>query len=124
VRAGSDSAAGDGGSRLALARPGPSREGAPAEYTAYLNRFRQRVQETMAYPSSARRRGISGTVQLDVSIDATGRVRDVEVSASSAHAVLDEAAVDAVRRMPPLPFPAHVVPRALRVRLPLVFDLR
>jgi periplasmic protein TonB len=121
--AGSDTAGG-GGSRLAVARPGPSREGVPAEYTAYLNRFRQRVQETMSYPSSARRRGISGTVQLEVSIDVTGRVRDVEVSASSAHAVLDEAAVDAVRRMAPLPFPVNVPPRPLRVRLPLVFELR
>jgi periplasmic protein TonB len=122
--AGSDTAGDDGGSRLAVARPGPSREGVPAEYTAYLNRFRQRVQETMSYPSSARRRGISGTVQLEVSIDVTGRVRDVEVSASSAHAVLDEAAVDAVRRMAPLPFPVNVPPRPLRVRLPLVFELR
>ena len=121
---GRDTTVGDSGSRLAVARPGPSREGVPAEYTAYLNRFRQRVQETMSYPSSARRRGISGTVQLEVSIDVTGRVRDVEVSASSAHAVLDEAAVDAVRRMPPLPFPANVPPRPLRVKLPLVFELR
>jgi TonB family protein len=65
-----------------------------------------------------------GTVELEVLIDRTGAVRDVEVVASSSHGALDEAAVDAVRGLSPQPFPVGVAPRALRVRLPLVFDLR
>ena len=48
----------------------------------------------------------------------------VTVVSSSSHDVLDEAATGAVRRLRPLPFPAHLPPRPLVVRLPLVFDLR
>jgi len=113
-----------GGSQLALALPGEGRGGAPAEYGPYLARFRQRVQDALAYPLAARRRGLSGTVELEVLIDPAGKVRRVEVSSSSSHALLDEAAVDAVRQMAPLPMPETLPARALRVKLPLVFELR
>ncbi len=112
------------GPATAVARPGESRAGAPPEYAGYLARFHQRVQSTLTYPMAARRRGLAGVVELEVSIDAQGRVRDVRVSASSSHAILDEAAADAVRRLPPMPFPPSLPPRALTVRLPLVFVLQ
>jgi len=98
--------------------------GTPPEYAGYLARFRQSVQAGLTYPMAARRRGLTGTVELEVSIDAEGRVRDVRVSASSSHAILDEAAAEAVRRLPPLPFPSSLPARALTVRLPLVFALQ
>jgi protein TonB len=82
------------------------------------------VEEGLRYPLAARRRGLTGTVELEVLIDRTGAVRGVGVVVSSSHGALDEAAVDAVRALAPEPFPAGVAPRALRVRLPLVFDLR
>jgi len=48
----------------------------------------------------------------------------VEVVASSSHRVLDDAALDTVRGVGRVPFPPNVRPRSLRVRLPVVFDLR
>lgn len=112
------------GSRLALAVPGDGRGGVPPEYDAYLARFRQRIQDSLLYPLAARRRGLSGKVELDVLIDPRGRVEDVEVVSSSSHAQLDEAAVETVRQLGPLPFPAGLPARPLKVRLPLVFELR
>lgn len=50
-----------------------------------------------SYPDVARRAGIEGTVELEVSIDATGKVTDVEVARGLPLGV-SEAAVDAVRR--------------------------
>ena len=50
-----------------------------------------------SYPDAARRAGIEGTVELEVSIDATGKVTDVEVARGLPFG-LSEAAVDAVRR--------------------------
>jgi protein TonB len=96
----------------------------PSEYAPYLSRFRRRVEEGLHYPLAARRRGISGTVELEVVIDRGGAVRRVGVVLSSSHATLDEAALDAVRALSPQPFPAGMTPRDLTVRLPLVFDLR
>ncbi|MEK7443790.1 MAG: energy transducer TonB [candidate division NC10 bacterium] len=113
-----------GGSRLALALPGEGRGGVPAEYGPYLARFRQRVQDALVYPLAARRRGLSGAVELEVLIDPGGRVQNVAVSSSSSHALLDEAAADTVRQMAPVPMPETLPARPLRVKLPLVFELR
>jgi protein TonB len=112
------------GSPLALAGPGPDRGDPPAEFGPYLARFRQLIQEYVVYPLAARRQGLSGRVELEVLLDAKGRVRAVSLVTSSAHALLDEAAIEAVRRVPSVPMPEHLPRRALRVRLPVVFELR
>lgn len=112
------------GSPLALGSPGAGAGAIPAEYGPYLQRFRQRVQESLVYPLAARRQGLRGTVELDVWLDPAGRVRDVRVARSSSHDLLDEAAVEAIRGLGPLPFPDSLPRRSLRIRLPLVFDLR
>jgi TonB family protein len=57
-------------------------------------------------------------------IRSTGAVVSVEVAESSSHGLLDEAAIEAVRGLSPLPFPRHLAPRPLRARLPVVFDLQ
>ena len=113
-----------GGSRLALAGPGAGRSEIPAEFGPYLASFRRRIQELVVYPLSARRRGVTGKVEVEVVLEPTGRVRDVAVVASSSHSMLDDAALDAVRSLPPVPLPENLPRRPLRVRLPIVFDLR
>ena len=113
-----------GGSRLALAGPGTGRSDVPAEFGPYLASFRQRIQELVIYPLAARRRGLAGRVEVEVLLEPSGRVRDVTVVASSSHSLLDEAAVEAVRSLQPVPLPEVLPRRPLRVRLPIVFDLR
>jgi protein TonB len=113
------------GSPLALATPGPGGSGGPPpEYGPYLRHFRQRVQESLIYPLAARRQGLGGTVELHVWLEATGRVRDVQVARSSSHGVLDDAAVETIRRLGPVPFPDSLPRRPLLIRLPLVYELR
>jgi TonB family protein len=65
-----------------------------------------------------------GTVELEVVIEPPGAVASATVVVSSSHAVLDEAALSAVRSLPLLPLPENLSRRALRVRLPLSFELR
>lgn len=50
-----------------------------------------------AYPTEARQRGFEGTVLLHLSIDRLGRVVRVEVAETSGYAILDYAAIEAVR---------------------------
>jgi protein TonB len=90
--------------------------------TAYLARIRERIQAALRYPAAARRRGVSGTVQLEIYIDQSGAVGAVAVITSSAHEMLDKAAVDAAQSLPRMPLPGG--PRAIRVRLPIVFELK
>jgi TonB family protein len=112
------------GQGLALAVPGTTPGEAGSEYGPYLSRLRQRIQESLRYPPAARRRGLSGTVQIEVRIQPDGAIGGVLVLHSSSHRILDEAALDSVRSLPPLPFPADLKPRTLRVRVPVVFELR
>jgi protein TonB len=109
------------GGTMAMAVPG-GREA--AEYDAYLALVRRRIHERLTYPSSARQRGLRGTVEIEVEITASGAIGRVSLAAGSSHRVLDEAALDAARGLRRVPFPPEVRPRPLRVRLPIMFDLR
>ena len=117
-------AVGGGGSRLALAGPGSGRGEVPPEFGPYLALFRQRIQESVVYPLAARRRGLDGRVEIELVLEPSGRIRDVAVVSSSSHALLDAAAVEAVRSLQPQPLPEHPKRQTLRVRLPVVFQLR
>jgi periplasmic protein TonB len=113
-----------GGAGTSLATAGEGRDAIPAEYGPYLQGFRRRVQESLEYPLSARRRGLSGTVELEVLLESSGRVSAVRLISSSNHAVLDDAALRAVQGLAAEPFPAPLPRRPLRIRLPLTFELR
>jgi len=118
-----------GGGPLAMLAPaGRGGEGGdgglPSEFGPYLVRLRQRIQEALNYPTTARRRGLAGTVQLEIDLLPSGKVASVIVWSSSSHAVLDEAALDTVRRLSPDPFPPGLQSRPLRIRLPIVFELQ
>jgi protein TonB len=124
TRGGSASrAGGDGVGQTALAVPGDGGR-AGAEYGAYLALVRRRIQESLRYPAAARRRGLTGSVHVEMTVAPNGTIAAVSVVGSSSHPLLDDAAVEAVRRLPPMPFPSGVTPRSLRVRLPVVFELR
>jgi protein TonB len=121
LRAGS--AAGANTASAALGTPGEARGGIPAEYGLYYEAFRRRVQESLRYPLAARRQGLSGRVELEVLVEPSGRIRAVRVISSSSHPVLDDAALQAVRRLPPEPLPDRLPRRPLRIILPLGFEL-
>jgi TonB family protein len=112
--------AGAGDGTLALAVPGDG----GGEYGAYLALLRRRVQEAVRYPESARRRSLTGTAHVQITLEPSGRIAQVELVRSSSHRALDDAALDGVRALRRIPFPPEVAPRALRVRLPVVFELR
>jgi TonB family protein len=76
------------------------------------------------YPQVARRRGIEGMVFLEVFVNSMGRVGDLRVFQSSGHAILDHAALDAVRRWA---FePARLGDKAMEmwVKVPIRFELK
>jgi protein TonB len=116
--------AGGGDSALALAIPGGTGRGDTAEYDGYYALVRRRIVEALTYPPAARRRRLTGTVQVELEIQPSGVISRVEIVASSSHRVLDDAAVDTVRGVGRVPFPPNVRPRLLLMRQPIVFELR
>jgi protein TonB len=123
---------GDGGEKVgarqshvsALARSGRGADDSAAAYTGYLTGLRHRIQEALRYPLPARRRGLTGTVTIELTVLPNGAIGPVAVVESSAHPLLDEAALETVQSLRAEPFPAGLPPRMLRVRLPVVFQLR
>lgn len=115
---------GSPGTSLALAEPGGEPGGPGPEYGPYLRRFRERVADALVYPLGAQRQGLKGTVELYVRLEANGRVSDVRVVRSSSHEILDQAALETMRRVGPLPFPESLPRRPLLIRIPLVFQLQ
>jgi len=103
---------------------GSGGSGAGVEYGPYLTALRQRIQQSLRYPASARRRGVAGTVNVEILLHPNGTIGSVTLLESSSHPVLDEAALDTIRSLPRMPFPRELPPRPLRVRVPVVFEMR
>jgi len=59
----------------------------------------KKLSQTLYYPPEAVARGIEGEVRLLVKLTAEGGVADVQIAASSGHAILDNAAVKAAYAM-------------------------
>ncbi|MCS6854881.1 MAG: TonB family protein [Elioraea sp.] len=76
------------------------------------------------YPWEARRNRWQGTVVLAVTVSPEGHPVAIEVARSSGHAVLDQAAADAVRQWRFVPAQRNGVAVADRVAVPITFRLR
>lgn len=77
----------------------------------YLNNWRQKVEQVgnANFPAEALEKGIFGQLRLIAVIKADGTIANVEISESSGHSILDNAALQIVRQAAPYaPFPPEV----------------
>jgi protein TonB len=80
-------------------------------FAQYVDNWRQKVERVgnLNYPSEARARRLYGSLLLTVAIKADGEVEQVEVTRSSGHKLLDQAAVRIVRMASPFDrFPDNI----------------
>jgi periplasmic protein TonB len=113
--------AGDGGTRVASVPGDGAGDGVP---DALYGELRRRLQEALVYPSAARRRRLTGVVEVEAEIQPSGLVTNAVVVVSSSHRMLDDAALDTVRGLGRVAFPPDVSPRRLRVRLPVEYTIQ
>ena len=73
------------------------------DFAYYLDAWRREVERVgqLNYPAEARAKQLAGTLRLRVTIAADGNLKDVRITESSGHAVLDEAALRIVRLAAP-----------------------
>lgn len=82
-----------------------------------LETIRERVQDAVVYPHTARERGIEGTARIQFRIAPDGRAAEIATVASSGSALLDSAAEQAARN-------ARTLPQLYGwVRIPVRFEL-
>ena len=80
-------------------------------FAQYVDNWRLKIERVgnMNYPQEAKARKLYGSLQLTVAIKADGEVESVEVSRSSGHKVLDQAAIRIVRLAAPFDrFPSNI----------------
>jgi len=118
------SGSGEGGrGEIGLARSFDGDGRLLAEYDQFYALIRRHIQQALFYPASARRRELTGTVLLEIVLRSDGGIGRVEVLRSSSHQMLDDAAVETVKRAAPFSFLSALPARDLVVRIPIVFEL-
>jgi protein TonB len=91
----------------------------------YLRGLQQAIGRNRFYPQGARRQDLTGVVAVAFTIHADGRLDDIRVSNGSGFDVLDQAALETLRRLGSYkPIPPVTGRSRWPVRVPIVFDLR
>lgn len=76
------------------------------------------------YPEMARKQRLTGTVIVSIEIHSDGSIDDVQIAQSSGSAMLDQAALQSVRRASPAPsFPRGVQAESRKVTIPYRFQI-
>lgn len=89
--------------------------------SAYLGKLRTHIEKHKINPHSR----IAGTVVLQFTVDADGRLVESRITASSGSKLLDDAALAAIERAAPFPpFPTGIDGREMAVSLPFRFITR
>lgn len=68
---------------------------------SFFRRFRDNIYGVWSYPARAAERGEQGRCLLQVTVNKDGTLRDVELKESSGYPLLDQEAIDAVRKGAP-----------------------
>ena len=90
----------------------------------YGLKLSREIGKDQRYPRRAQMLGWTGTTQVMVRMSADGRVKEVSVAKSSGHEILDEEAVEKVKRARQLPQPPEDFRgREFTVMVPIVFRL-
>ena len=74
-------------------------------FASYMDAWRSKVERigNLNYPEEAVRKGINGSLLLDVAINPDGSLHSVKLLRSSGHKILDDAAIRIVRLAAPFP---------------------
>ena len=81
------------------------------KYAAYMEAWRAKVERVgnLNYPDDARKNNLTGSLILDVALNADGSVNQITIRRSSGSKILDDAAIRIVELSSPFaPFPDHI----------------
>jgi periplasmic protein TonB len=91
-----------------------------SDVAVYLDGWRRKIERvgTMNFPDVARRRKLSGTPVIEVTIGADGRLLQTIIRRSSGHAEIDEAAMRILKLAAPFdPFPGELSAKHDEIRI-------
>lgn len=103
--------------------PGDAMEENPL-LQGWVDEFVTLLQNTMAYPPRARITRPSGTVVVEFTVEATGKVKDCILASKSGSDTLDNYTMETICGLEMPPIPADLGIREVRLRLPQSFEFK
>ena len=89
----------------------------------YYDILRKRIQQNTLYPYHAKQKGMSGIAYISFVLARSGDVKQIVLLNSSGYSVLDEAAMNSVRKAEPFPqFPEKITPEEITLKVPISFE--
>jgi protein TonB len=91
-----------------------------SDVAVYLDNWRRKIERvgTMNFPDAARRRKLSGTPVIEVTIGSDGKLLETSVRRSSGHVEIDEAAMRILKLAAPFdPFPGDLTAKHDEIRI-------
>ena len=103
---------------------GPTQQELDAARAGYANALARALEKNIQYPRIATMRGWQGTVIVWLKLDKNGSIAQSSIKTSSGFDVLDQQALEAVKRTPlPLP-PAVLRDQISEITVPVAFQLK
>lgn len=91
---------------------------------SYLEMVRFRIEKNKRYPEKAKQRNMRGRVIVSLLITLEGEIESIAIKKSSGHAILDDAALSAVKRAVPFPAPpAQFFKKDILLNVPILFEI-
>ncbi|WP_331371917.1 energy transducer TonB family protein [Sinorhizobium chiapasense] len=84
-------------------RGSAAQEAGNAAVDNYKGKVRRKLSRTRRYPAEAKRQGLRGVAHVRFTVTSNGGLASVSLAKSAGSPILDEAALDAVRRAAPFP---------------------
>lgn len=114
--------AGSGAGTAATAGDDPKAKRDEANYYALLSAHLNRKKH---YPSEAKKARQQGVVTVRFTVHADGTISAASIRTSSGHALLDQATLELMQRVAPLPkFPRSMTRDSVTISLPIDYSLR
>lgn len=90
----------------------------------YQDMVKQKIEEAKRYPVFAKRQGIEGAVHLSFTVLFNGLSKDIKIVRSSDSKILDEEAIETIKRAGPFPpFPKEINREFILMEVVLIFNL-
>ena len=88
----------------------------------YISKVIQQIRRNFVYPKAVKEANLGGSLKLRLRLSSSGQLQSVEIQESSGQAVLDENAVNIVKKAAPYPpFPSEMSQKELWIDLPIVY---
>jgi pilus assembly protein CpaC len=108
-----------------IRRPIRGRIAKESPVSGYVRELSHQIRRNFVYPWAAQEANLEGSLRLALCVYYTGQLLDVEIRESSGYVVLDENAVNTVKKAAPYsPFPPKMKQKKLWIDLPVVYKIK